>query len=304
MHHTTTTARAPTRPRRMRRYTRPLRGSLAAAAGLSVAFVVYTWLVVNWSPFISLDSFLNRNFHVQSLWPVLTRVDRVGQRAVCLPILAVVVAVTAWRHRSWRPALLATIAVFSVNLIVLIAKLAMSRGRPLSGQSFFADGDMYPSGHTANILVVYGLCYHLVTHYGRVSPRMKRLLFGFVCALSAVMLATSLLLRWHWFSDLVGGFMVGGAVLALTVGIDAAMPFRSPKLVVLPAGVAPQPQQAHVERPPDAVAADVQAGPDGTRPGLDRSGPSVDDAADQDRVSLRRSSAGLPAGVADRRSGR
>src|SRR6478752_4843669 len=153
---------------RPRRYTRPLRPSLMLSAGLAVAFILYTWLVVNWGPFIRIDNALDRNFHVQSLWPVLSKVDRIGQRAVCLPILAVVVVVTSWRHRSWRPAMLAGIAVFSVNLLVLIAKLAMSRGRPLSGHGFFAGGDMYPSGHTANILVVYGLCYHLITHYGRV----------------------------------------------------------------------------------------------------------------------------------------
>src|SRR6478609_10170657 len=183
MHDTTTATDTPHRPRRLRRYTRPLRGPLTLSAALAVTFVIYTWLVINWGPFIRLDDFLDRNWNVQSLWPVLSKVDRIGQRAVCLPILASVVAVTAWRHRSWRPAMLAGIAVFSVNLLVLIAKLAMSRGRPLSGHGFFAGGDMYPSGHTANILVVYGLCYHLITHYGRVSRRTQQVLLGLLVGL-------------------------------------------------------------------------------------------------------------------------
>ncbi|MDP9318517.1 MAG: phosphatase PAP2 family protein [Actinomycetota bacterium] len=292
MRDTTTGAHTPSRPRRTRRYTRPLRGSLTASAGLAFAFVLYTWLVVEWSPFVRLDDFLNRSFHVQSLWPVLTRVDRIGQRAVCLPILFIVVGVTAWRHRSWRPVLLAGIGVFVVNLLVLIAKLALMRGRPLSGRSFFSGGDMYPSGHTANILVVYGLCYHLVTHYGRVSPRMRRILLSAVCVLSVVMLSTSLLLRWHWFSDLIGGFLVGGAVLALTVGIDAAVPFRSPKLVVLPAAAQVEPAPAHA--PPEAVPLEAQ-------PVGSRSGPS---AEARDPVSLRRTRPSSPAAAADRRSGR
>lgn len=301
MRDTTTSARAQVRPRRTRRHTRPLGGSLAAAAGLAVAFVIYTWLVVNWHPFISLDSALNRNFHVQTLWPVLTRVDRVGQRAVCLPILAVVVAVTAWRHRSWRPALLAAIGVFAVNLLVLIAKLAMSRGRPLSGRSFFSDGDMFPSGHTANIVVVYGLCYHLVTHYGRISARTKRLLLGVVCLLPVVMLGTSLLLRWHWFSDLVAGFMVGGAVLALTVGIDAALPFRSRQLVVLPARASLH--GPHVGPRPETYTGEEQTSSPPARPEGARARVPIVDDADRKRVSLHRRSAGSPARVGDRRSG-
>lgn len=238
---------------------------------LLAAFVVYTLLVVNWGPFIRFDFYLNRNFRVHPLWPLLHVVDRIGQRAVCLPLLAGVVAVTAWRHRSWRPALLGAAGVFVVNLLVLIAKLAMSRGRPLQGESFFSGGDMYPSGHTANIIVVYGLCYHLITHYGSVPERLKKLMISTVAVLSVLMLTTSLLLRWHWFSDLIAGFMVGGAVLALTIGIDAAVPFRSPRLVVLP--------------PPD-VPAPREAMPVGQR------------------VTLRRRLPDSPAGVVDRRSRR
>lgn len=279
MSSTRTAALSPVRPRRTRRSTRPIRRPLTLAAVLLASFVGYTLLVVHWSPFIRLDFALNRNFHVHSFWPVLHVVDRVGQRAVCLPILAGVVAVTAWRHRTWRPALLGLAGIFVVNLLVLIAKLAMSRGQPLTGESFFSDGDMYPSGHTANILVVYGLCYHLITHYGRVGDQVRKVLAATVVVLSVVMLTTSLLLRWHWFSDLVAGFMIGGAVLALAVGIDAAVPFRSPKLVVLPS------------RPSTSrLAAPLAARPTS--------------AAAAGRVSVPRKLPDSPARVADRRSRR
>lgn len=235
---------SPEPPRRLCRPTGPAVPSLTAAGVLAVAFVAYTWLVVRWEPLRSVDLALDRNYHVQSLWPVLTRVDRIGQRAVCLPVLAVVVVMTVRRHRSWRPAVLAAIAVFSVNLLVLVAKVAMGRGRPVSGRGFFSGGDMYPSGHTANILLVYGLCYHLVAHYGHVSERTRRILLSGVCLLSLTMFTTSLTLRWHWFSDLVGGFLVGGAVLAMTVGIDAALPRRArrtaPGLVPMPPSVSPR----------------------------------------------------------------
>jgi len=271
-----------------------LRGALTLAAVLAAIFVAYTWLVIHWGPFIHLDDLLNRNYHVKNLFFILGRLDRIGQRAVCLPILAVVVAVTAWRHRSWRPALLAAIAVFSVNLLVLIAKLAMSRGHPISGRGFFTWGDMYPSGHTANTIVVYGLCFHLISHYGQVSARTKRILLGVVCALCVVMTTTSLTLQWHWFSDLVGGFLVGGTVLALTVGIDAALPFRSHRLVVLPvsepvAEPAASPASPRPLEPAELAPADSPVG----APAAGRSQP--------EQLSLRRTSLGSPPDVAGRR---
>jgi membrane-associated phospholipid phosphatase len=218
---------------RFHRLTRPARRSLAASAGLVVVFIGYTFLVVYWGPFIRLDDALNRNYHVQALWPVLSRVDRIGQasplnwspeRAFLLPLLGVVAALIAWRRRSWRPLALAILAVGLENVAVSIPKFTLDRGRPLSTHSFFSNGDLYPSGHTANMVAYYGLCYYLITHYAKVSEGAKRWLLNVVVGLSVVMFATSLLMRWHWFSDLVGGFMVGGAVLALVIGIDSLLP--------------------------------------------------------------------------------
>jgi membrane-associated phospholipid phosphatase len=245
--------------RRRRRWTRPVSSSLKVTALLGILFAVYTVLVIAWSPMEQFDVFLNRNYHVHWAWPVLHVLDRVGQRAVCLPILAVVTAVFCWRHRSVRPATVVLVGVVAINLVMLILKLWLGRGRPVElDPDFFAGGEEYPSGHTANIIVVYGLGFHLLAHYGVVSLRLRRVLISLIGLLGVVMFVTSLLLRWHWFSDLVGGYLVGGAVLALTVGVDAAVPFRSRRLVVLPPpepAVVPEPPPPGRSGPPQAAAA-------------------------------------------------
>jgi membrane-associated phospholipid phosphatase len=233
---------------RSHRPTRRRRRSFAVSAGLTVVFIGYTLLVVYWGPFIRLDDALNRNFHVQALWPVLSRVDRIGQasplnwspeRAFLLPLLGVVAVLTGWRRRSWRPLGLAILAVSLENVLVMIPKFTLDRGRPLSGHSFFSKGDLYPSGHTANMVAYYGLCYYLITHYSGVSARTKRWLLNVVVGLSVIMFATSLLMRWHWFSDLVGGLMVGGIVLSLTIGIDALLPSKLDQAAESPAPARP-----------------------------------------------------------------
>lgn len=210
----------------------PLRRRLVASSALVLVFVVYTLLVVIWQPFISLDDSLNRNFHVQSWWPVLHIVDHIGQRLLCVTVLFAICGYVSWRHRSLRPVALCVIGVFLENLVVLLGKLALSRGHPLDHNSFFTNGDDYPSGHSANVIVVYGLCYWLLSRYGLATRRARRIFFALVVVFTLVMFTTSLLLRWHWFSDLVAGLMVGGAVLLLVTGVDEWVRFSSPLLQI------------------------------------------------------------------------
>ncbi|MGH3446089.1 MAG: phosphatase PAP2 family protein [Nocardioidaceae bacterium] len=233
------TDQAPVTPRRRWRWrhTRPITSVLLLTGGLAAAFAIYTWLLVDWGPMGSVDLALDRDYPIQSLLPWLHALDRIGQRAVCLPILGLVIAVVSWRHRAARPLLVGAVGVVAINLVVLILKVWLGRGAPLENQpAFFVNGQMYPSGHTANIIVVYGTCVYLLSHYAHPSRRTRWILVGVVSFLSTVMLCTSLLLQWHWFSDLVGGYLIGGVVLAVTVGIDAAVPFRSHRLIVTTPG--------------------------------------------------------------------
>lgn len=226
---------APHRDGRARARTRPILAALRPAGLLAAAFVVYTWAVVQWPPMTWFDTTLDARRNLGVLVPVLHVLDRVGQRAVCVPVLAIIVLIMCWRHRAIRPLFLGVVALIGLNLLVLILKVWLARGEPLARMpSFFAGGQEYPSGHTANVIVMYGLCVYLLRQYGGVSRRVRNTLIGVVAVLSGLMFATSLLLRWHWFSDLVGGYLIGGAVLALLVGIDLAIPFRSRRLVVAP----------------------------------------------------------------------
>ncbi|MGH3470453.1 MAG: phosphatase PAP2 family protein [Nocardioidaceae bacterium] len=214
--------------------TQPVGRGLVPTAGLCLAFALLTWLVQRPGG-QSLDVWLDRNYHIQHIAFLLHDADRIGQRAVCLPVLAVVVAVLAWRHRSMRPVLLAVVAVLSINFVVLILKVWLGRGAPLEHRpEFWIGGQMFPSGHTANVIVVYGTCVYLIRHYGMASVRVFRALVLVVVFLGCVMICTSLTLHWHWFTDLIAGYLVGGAVLTMTIAVDGAVPFRSRRLVVAP----------------------------------------------------------------------
>lgn len=209
-------------------WTSPVSSALAMAGFLGVVFLGFTLLAAG--PLMAIDTYFNLEPPPPGWVTFLHVLDRVGQRAVALPILAVVVFLCWRRTRSWRPVLLAGAAVFTLNLLVLVLKVGLGRGQPgLADPSFFVGGMAYPSGHTANIVLVYGLAVYLLGRYRKVSQRTYTLGWALVVGLSLLMVAVSMTLNWHWFADLVAGLLIGGVVLELSVAADIGYrPTRGP----------------------------------------------------------------------------
>lgn len=253
--------------------TTPVTRGLALGVLLAIGFAVFTWLVAGPLKEAQIDQRLNRDYPIDPVRDWLVLLDRVGQRAVCLPILALVVAWVALRHRKARPVLVALVGVLAVNVVVWILKLWLGRGQPASNRpGFFIEGQAYPSGHAANIVVVYGLAVYLIAHYTLASRRTRHVLIGIVAGLMVLMTTVSVLLRWHWLTDLIGGYLVAGALLAVIVAVDAAVPYESRRLVVLPPHeISPQHRgPMHPDLDPAAevrqVAGQPRAAPDNEPP--------------------------------------
>lgn len=197
---------------------------LAYTALLLVAFLVLTVLAAG--PLQAVDLALNKPRDIASIRPSLAIVDRIGQRAVCLPILGLVAGWAVYRARSWRPAFVAAVSVLSVNAFVAVFKFSLERGAPLENEpNFLAGGVMYPSGHTANVVLVYGLAAYLWWRYTDSSRDTRWIMVSVVTLLTLIMIGTSLALRWHWFTDLIGGILVGAAALRAATSIDLTIPF-------------------------------------------------------------------------------
>lgn len=189
---------------------------------LLLVFVGFTLLAMG--PLIGIDAYFNVRTPPDGWVPILHTLDRIGQRAVCVPCLIVAVW-WAWRRaHSWRPLVMVGATVFIQNLIVLILKVGLARGEPGTGDpSFFVGGMAYPSGHSSNIVVVYGLIPYVLSVYGRAKTWIVSLFAGLVVLLSLLMVVVSVTLTWHWFADLVAGLVIGGAVLATAAGVDHAV---------------------------------------------------------------------------------
>jgi membrane-associated phospholipid phosphatase len=193
----------------------------ATFAAVLVLYIALTILVLVPSPVLTLDTTLKNlhlwyhhpQYHGFIDWYVLF-----GQRGPATLAFLPFFFWIAWRQRSTRPLVLLVTALVLLNVTVGVVKYATGRIGPLHSNdvhAIFAGGNIYPSGHVSNAVVLYGLVAWLV-------PRFRKLAIGAAVFLCITVGLCTVYLRTHWFSDVVGGWLAGSLVL---LSLPTAMPY-------------------------------------------------------------------------------
>ena len=194
------------------RYTRPL-----VITALVIFVVLTISVLVAGGPVLAVDKAL-------SVWPsphtknsaLGNLLALIGQRAYSAPFLVVVALFLSWRRRIVRPIVLALIGLLALNVLVGALKYAIARPSPRTGVWLpFTGGTDFPSGHTSNVVLTWGLLAWLVLAFGRKVPTIRRQWIGYgLVALASVTVGFgSLYLRTHWISDIVAGWAIGFVIL-------------------------------------------------------------------------------------------
>jgi membrane-associated phospholipid phosphatase len=153
----------------------------------------------------------------------------IGQRAYSAPVLLVVAVFLSWRRRIWRPFTLALIGLLALNVVVGAMKLAIARPSPRTGDFLaFGGGTDFPSGHTSNTVLTWGLVAWLLLAFSRPVPTLtrQRVAYGLVALASVVVGFASLYLRTHWLSDIVAGWAVGFLILVAVTRLQNVASWR------------------------------------------------------------------------------
>lgn len=136
-----------------------------------------------------------------------------GQRVLILIVMAVLVGYLCWTRQTLQPLVRTLVALALLTVTVYAFKYGLGRTAPEYPGSFLhRDGQSYPSGHTANAVLMWGLATWLAVYYG-LPARVQRIfaiLFVFSPIASGV---TMLLLNFHWVTDLITGAAVGVVLL-------------------------------------------------------------------------------------------
>jgi len=156
------------------------------------------------------------------------RIDDLGLRWVTATILLITAILISRRFKSWRPLNLSVLSLIFLNVFVGAAKIGF--GRCKAKEDFdlclFTDGMAYPSGHVSNALVTWGLFAYIIFRYTHRAPFEGLKLYWLVAVVTIAVAAVSLLRNTHWFTDLIGGMFLGGAILVLVVAIDRFIPSK------------------------------------------------------------------------------
>lgn len=205
------------------RSARTTRTLWAAALGFLAAAGVLTALVAaHWSPLLALDRSWDRALHRTALrhagWTGSMRmISELGSPTV-LRIVLILVAVWLWA-RGARLTALWVAAVGVVQLVVEVAvKAAVGRSRPdLLSPVAHATGWAFPSGHSMTVATVAPLLVLLL--WPHLRRRGRAVAGGAAAAAVLVVSWTRIGLGVHWPSDVLGGWLLAGAVLC---GVTAA----------------------------------------------------------------------------------
>jgi len=133
------------------------------------------------------------------------------------PIILLLLIMPKTRMKIGLPAA----CTLSVSAILgpVILKNLFAIERPQVNQLIEPGGFGYPSGHSMNAMVFFGMCTILVLRYAQSKP----LKIGFaVFAVIAILLVglSRIYLGVHTVTDVLGGYLAGGAVLCGAVLIE------------------------------------------------------------------------------------
>ena len=210
---------------------RQMRRALKWSAGLFAWYLYITYQVLTNGFLIRIDRELNNLEHPRftgTVGFIVRRLDDLGLRSVSGISLLIVALYISKRFKTWRPINLGLLSFISLNVVVGAFKYGLGRTKPRDGLDILHAGGMsYPSGHASNAIFIWGVVAYLIYRYAHVDRYNGRLASAGVGLLSLTVCVVSLLRNTHWFLDLFGGLLLGGALLVLIIAIDRFFPSDS-----------------------------------------------------------------------------
>lgn len=153
----------------------------------------------------------------------------VTQFGSTLVVGSIALAVGLYLLARARLAYFAGLCVSVVGTIIVVFPLKefVARARPdVLYQAFSEDTFSFPSGHAAFSIALYGFLAYLAW---KQLPRQRAIVVSVGLAILVILIGFSrLYLGLHFVSDVLGGYLIGGAFVALGIWVSERL-MRRPK---------------------------------------------------------------------------
>ena len=199
----------------------PAAPGLLISAGCSCLFVAIAVGVLTGGPLARFDRWVADFLHAHASGaPVLTEAVRVvgaPGSLVALALVSVAVAVALLAQRRWPALTVWLVAVLGGEALNLLLKDLFARPRPRFERPLVVETSYsFPSGQAMESMVVYGMLAYFAVLI--LSGSGKRVAVAVGAAVLVVLIGFGrAYLGAHYLSDVVGGFVAGGAWLGAVV---------------------------------------------------------------------------------------
>ena len=171
---------------------------------LIILFLILTVLVINGKTLVIDNLVYNfiisfKNNRLTYFFKFFTRFGNV------LPIVIIVLLFLIIKKDKTR--FYPLIVAIDVQLLNLLLKFILKRDRPNILQLITVDNYSYPSGHAMMSMGVYGCFIYLIYKYVK-NKKIKIIVISLLSLLILLIGISRIYLGVHYFSDIVGGFIV------------------------------------------------------------------------------------------------
>ena len=128
-------------------------------------------------------------------------------------IFGAIICFTLAMNRKIKDALFFSIIMLSGLALKSVNKFIIDRARPLDGLVQVTESS-FPSGHAMLSLLFFSLCAFYMHSFAKTKAH-NHLISGIIALLVLAIGFSRIYLGVHWFSDVIGGYLLGLSVLSL-----------------------------------------------------------------------------------------
>ncbi|WP_131538848.1 phosphatase PAP2 family protein [Pedobacter nototheniae] len=191
----------------------PKRNALVAIFILLVIAFIALSIFVAHHPILKFDidvSLLIQKYHSEALDKIMLAISIFGEIPFSLICVLIVAAIFYFKNYK-REALYIALVMFS-GLIILGIKRIINRPRPTGFNVRLVEVfrfQSYPSGHVLSYVLFFGFLIILMNTLKDI-PKVTRLVLTYISAFLIISISISrIYLGAHWFTDTLGGFLLG-----------------------------------------------------------------------------------------------